>query len=123
MDIPTIAIETVALLSPFLTEGGKELAKSATKDLWNFLKDKFKGKKEEQQLQEFEQNPTDAKRINRLEMALEIAMESDEVLKSELEKLIREATQEIKGNTISNNTKTVAGNNIQSKGDTHITIN
>ena len=122
MEIPTIALETVAALNPFLTEGGKELAKSATKDLWNFLKEKFKGKKEEQQLQEFELNPTDAKRINRLEMALEIAMENSEELKNELEKFIREAKLEIKDNTISNNTKTVAGNNIQSQGDTNITI-
>ena len=122
MDIPTIAAETVALLSPFLVEGGKELAKSSTKDLWKFLKEKFKGEKEEKQLIEFEQNPTEERNITRFEMALENVMQENGNFKNELEDRLKKSKQEVKNNVIKDNTKTVAGNNIQSGNDTNITI-
>ncbi|MFX3625725.1 MAG: hypothetical protein ACN6I4_00030 [bacterium] len=122
MDIPTIAAETVALLSPFLLEGGKELTKSATKELWSFLKNKFSGKKEAKQLEEWAQSPTEERLINRLEMALENIMQENEDFRMELENRLEKVKQEIKHNTIKDNTKTVAGNNIQSGNDTNITI-
>jgi len=90
--IATTATTALALLSPYLAEGGKEFAKIAAKNLWVFLKQKLKGKKEEQQLIEFEKNPTNEREIKEFTKVLERLMQENETLKNELEQRINEVT-------------------------------
>ncbi len=49
-----IASEIITLI---LTEGGKEIAKSMVKDLWNYLKKRFTKDKEKALLNDLEKNP------------------------------------------------------------------
>lgn len=115
MTITEVATATVAVLSPYLAEGGKELAKTATKELWNWIKGVFKGRKEEKQIAEFEQMPNDPKVQGKIELLLENLLEENNHLIAELQRLIANAKGEIISNTTGN--IKVEHNEFKNKGD------
>ena len=126
MNIAEVIPAAVATLVPYLKKGGEELLKGAGKELWDWTKSLFKDKKEEAQLEQFEQKPDDPKLQGKIELLLENLVAENDTLKTQLQQLIEKVQKETGGtvNTanIDNSSKFVAGNNFQSGGDNNITI-
>jgi hypothetical protein len=91
-----IALATIAFLSPYLIEGGKELAKSAGKEVWELIKKPFTSDKEKALLTDLEKNPDNqivqGKVIGKLEEYLEA---NPELLKSLTELLSKAKSESI----------------------------
>ena len=59
MDPATIATMVIASLSPFIVKGAEEVAKTAFKDAYQAIKERFSKKPEKQSaLEKFEKNPS-----------------------------------------------------------------
>jgi hypothetical protein len=96
MDPVTLAGSAVALVAPYLVEGGKELAKRVGGEtgerivkLYDKVKVKLSGSGAEA-LADLEKQPKDADSQAALRVQLKKALEADPVFKDELEKLVGE---------------------------------
>jgi hypothetical protein len=107
MDPVTLAGSAVALVAPYLVEGGKELAKKVGGEagerivkLYDKLKGKLTGSGAAKDVADFEQAPADQDNQAALRKELKKALEADPAFKEELEKLVGEI-QEKGGGRIS----------------------
>jgi len=91
MDPVSLAAAAVAVLSPYLVEGGKEAAKTAAKDLYTWLKDKLTGRAAEA-LDDLEKAPASEDNQADLRKQLAKALEADPQLREELRRLLPEAS-------------------------------
>ena len=92
MGVGELATAAVALVAPYLVEGGKELAKkvgaeagSRVVKLWDAVKGKLAGK---DALADVEAKPGDQRRWSALEVQLEKALEADPAFREQLAKLV-----------------------------------
>lgn len=89
MDPVSLATAAVALLGPYLVEGGKEAAKTAANDLYAWLKGKLTGRAAEA-LDDLEQDPSSE--LNRADLCKQLAraLAADPALLAELRRLLPE---------------------------------
>ena len=92
MGVGELATAAVALVAPYLVEGGKELAKKVGAEagsrivkLWDAVKGKLAGK---DALADVEAIPGDQRRWSALEVQLEKALEADPAFRETLAKLV-----------------------------------
>ena len=92
MDEAGMAATALALVAPYLAEGGKELAKkvgaeagSRVVKLWDAVRGKLAGK---DALADVEAKPADQRRWSALEVQLEKALEADPAFRDQLTKLV-----------------------------------
>lgn len=87
MDPLSVATAAVALVGPYLAEGGKEVAKSAAKDVYGWLKNKLTGRAAEA-LGDVEKKPTSE--LDRADLVKQLAkaLEADPALVAQLEALL-----------------------------------
>ena len=97
MDPVTLAGLAVALVAPYLVEGGKELAKKIGGEagerivkLYDKVKAKLTGSGAAKDVADFEQAPADQDNQAALRKELKKALEADPAFREELEKLVGE---------------------------------
>lgn len=83
-----LAIQTIALLTPYLAKGAEEITKSVAKDVWEKVKNIFKSKDKEKLLEKLEINPTDLKLQAQAEYVIQEELENDKELVDILTKLV-----------------------------------
>jgi hypothetical protein len=120
MDPASLAAAAVAVLSPYLVEGGKEAAKTAAKDVYAWLKGKLTGRVAEA-LGNLEKDP--ASKDNRADLREQLAkaLEADPTLLAELRRILPEgagagATTQTIDQSRSSNAKAA-----QVRGDRNVT--
>lgn len=91
MDPVSLATAAVAVLSPYLVEGGKEATKTAAKDLYHWLKSKLTGRAAEA-LGDLEKDPASEDNRGDLRKQLAKALEADPALQAELRRLLPEGS-------------------------------
>jgi len=84
----TLAIQTIALLTPYLVKGAEEITKSVAKDVWEKVKNIFKSKDKENLLEKLEINPTDLKLQAQAEYVIQEELENNTELVDILTKLV-----------------------------------
>ena len=93
MDPVSLATAAVALLGPYLVEGGKEATKTAANDVYAWLKSKLTGRVQEA-LGDLEKAPASEDNRADLRKQLAKALEADPTLLAELRAMLpREAIQ------------------------------
>ncbi|EWY36742.1 hypothetical protein N825_25245 [Skermanella stibiiresistens SB22] len=93
MDPVSLATAAVAVLSPYLVEGGKEVTKTAGKDLYAWIKGRFTGPVPvAEAMDDLEANPTLEDNRADLRKRLAKALAADPSLVEELKALLPEAT-------------------------------
>jgi hypothetical protein len=114
MDPATLAGSAVALVAPYLVEGGKELAKKVggeagdrIVELYDKLKAKLTGGGADS-LADLEKQPRDADSQAALRVQIKKALEADPAFRAELEKLVGEI-QETGGDRITKLVANVTG--------------
>jgi hypothetical protein len=100
MDPVTLAGSAVALVAPYLVEGGKELAKKVGGEaggrivaLYDKVKAKLTGSGAAKDVADFEQAPADQDNQEALRKELKKALEADPAFREELEGLVGEIQQ------------------------------
>ena len=91
MDPVIVATAAVAVLSPYLVEGGKEATKTAAKDLYTWLKGKLTGRAAEA-LGDLEKAPASEDNQADLRKQLTKALEADPTLVADLRQLLPETS-------------------------------
>lgn len=89
MDPASLAAAAVAVLSPYLVEGGKEVTKTAATDVYAWLKAKLTGRAAEA-LGDLERAPTSEDNRADLRKQLAKALEADPALQAELRRMLPE---------------------------------
>lgn len=118
MDVGALATIAIAALTPYLVKGGEELAKSATKDLWELIKKPFMKNREKELLKKFEESPTDEGIKGAVVFKLVEFMEENPSLANDLEKILQKFTLTVQ----KKNVLTMVGDqNIQIVGNGNIT--
>jgi hypothetical protein len=91
MDPVSLATAALAVLSPYLVDGGKEVTKTVAKDIYTSLKGKLTGRAAEA-LNDFEKAPTSEDNWGDLRKQLIKALEADPQLREELRLLLPKAS-------------------------------
>jgi|GEM_PF-3921942 len=86
----TLAIQTIALLTPYLAKGAEEITKSVAKDVWEKVKNIFKYKGKEKLLEKLEVNPNDPKLQAQAEYIILEELENNSELANNLAELVTE---------------------------------
>ena len=120
MYIATLAGQALAFITPHLIKAGKDLGKGLVNDAWELIKPLFESDEEKEVIQEFEDNPNDAKKLGVVEHYLEKKLNADNELVEKLTELISKLNNE--KNSQSPNTQTTT--QTSTEGDnTNISMN
>lgn len=84
----TLAIQAIALLTPYLAKGAEEITKSVAKDLWSSCKNIFKSKDKEVLLEKLEAAPDDLKLQGQVEYVLTQELENNSELAQTISKIV-----------------------------------
>jgi hypothetical protein len=85
-----LAIQTIALLAPYLAMGAEEISKTVAKDVWGKVKDIFKSKNKEELLEKFTASPNEQKLQGQVEYVLQEELENNPKVVEELNNMVRE---------------------------------
>ena len=84
----TLAIETIALLTPYLAKGPGEITKSVAKDVWEKVKSVFISKEKVIVLEKLEMYPNDVKFHEHARYILQRELEKNSEFATNLAKLV-----------------------------------
>jgi predicted PilT family ATPase len=85
-----LAVQAIALLTPYLVKGAEEITTSVAKDLWEKVKSIFKSKEKEMLLDKYVSSPKDIKVQGQIEYVIQEELENNSTLAEKFGQLIKE---------------------------------